>query len=336
MTLDDLLRRRLLVVVGKGGVGKTTVACALALEAARRGKKVLLCEVDGVARAPQLLQAKPGPLGQAVHTAAGPWLMAVEGRAALAEYLGMIIPVKRLLQAVLKSQLYQYFVAAAPGLKELMTLGKIWYEAERSDDSGEAWDHVIVDAPATGHGLQYLRMPAAARDTFEIGLVHREAQRIVDLLTDPERTAVSLVTTAEEMPVNETISMYRALRDDLSMPTGLLFINRMHAAGLAAADAAKLEQAVQAQRDRRARQVLEAVAARARAEIAWSELTARHRARLIAEVPLPSLDLPFVFAEEFGFAELQTLREKISDPSSLAQPRGRAGADTARSRKSSR
>ncbi|MDX2167315.1 MAG: ArsA-related P-loop ATPase [Deltaproteobacteria bacterium] len=324
MTLDELFRRRLLVVVGKGGVGKTTVACALALEAARRGRKVLLCEVDGVARAPQLLQARPGPLGQAVQSPAGPWLMAVEGRAALAEYLGMIIPVKRLLQTVFKSQLYQYFVAAAPGLKELMTLGKIWYEAERSDGSGDAWDHVIVDAPATGHGLQYLRMPAAARDTFEIGLVHREAQRIVDLLTDAERTAVNLVTTAEEMPVNETISMYRALRDDLAMPTGLLFVNRVHAAGLAAADAAKLEQAAKAQRDRRARQVLEAVAARARAEIGWSELNARHRARLAAEVPLPTVELPFVFAEEFGFAELQTLREAIVRAPSLAPSRPRA------------
>ncbi|MEO8602634.1 MAG: ArsA-related P-loop ATPase [bacterium] len=314
MTLDQLFTRRLLVVVGKGGVGKTTVACAMALEAARRGKTVLLCEVDGVARAPQLLQVDPGPLGQAVPTPAGPWLMAVEGKAALAEYLGMIVPVKRLLQAVFKSQLYQYFVAAAPGLKELMTIGKIWYEAERSAERGDGrrWDCVIVDAPATGHGLQYLRMPAAARDTFEIGLVHREAQRIVDLLTDPKRTAVNLVTTAEEMPVNETVAMYRALRDDLAMPTGLLFVNRLHPGGLAAADAAKLEQAAKGQRDKKARLVLEAVAARARAEIGWAELNARHRARLVAEVPLPTIELPFLFTEEFGAAELDVLREQLA------------------------
>jgi anion-transporting ArsA/GET3 family ATPase len=327
VTFDQLFTRRLLVVVGKGGVGKTTVACALALEAAQRGKHVLLCEVDGVARAPQLLQAEPGPLGHAVPTEAGPWLMAIDGTAALSEYLGMIVPVKRLLQAVFKSQLYQYFVAAAPGLKELMTIGKIWYEAERVAErgGGQRWDHVIVDAPATGHGLQYLRMPAAARDTFEIGLVHREAQRIVDLLTDPVRTAVNLVTTAEEMPVNETVTMYRALRDDLAMPTGCLFINRMHRGGLGAADAAKLEQAAKTQRDRKARQVLEAVAARARAEIGWAELNARHRARLIAEVPLPAIDLPFLFSEEFGSAELRALREEMVAAGSTANRRaGRA------------
>jgi anion-transporting ArsA/GET3 family ATPase len=313
MTVDDLLKRRLLVIVGKGGVGKTTVACALALEAARRGHKVLLCEVDGLARAPQLLDAKPGPVGQAVVTRAGVTVMAIEGKAALAEYLGMIIPVKRLLQAVFKSQIYQYFVAAAPGLKELMTVGKIWYEAERLDESGaRLWDHVIVDAPATGHGLQYLRMPAAARDAFEIGLVHREAQRLVELLTDPARTAVNLVTTAEEMPVNETVQMVRALRDELQMPTGLLFVNRVHDGGLVAADAERLSAAAAASRDAKDRCMLEAVAARARQEVGWTMLNTRYKARLADEVAMPMVELPFLFAEEFGFAELCALAERIA------------------------
>jgi anion-transporting ArsA/GET3 family ATPase len=327
MTFDELLTRRLLIIVGKGGVGKTTVACAVGLEAARRGRKVLLCEVDGLARAPQLLEAEPGPIGQAVATPAGVAVMAVDGKAALAEYLGMIIPVKRLLQAVFKSDLYQYFVAAAPGLKELMTIGKIWYEAERIDEqTGERrWDHVIVDAPATGHGLQYLRMPAAARDAFESGLVHREAQRLVDLLTDPERTAVSIVTTAEEMPVNETVTMYRTLRDDLAMPTGVLFVNRLHGGGLAVADAEKLERAAAAVRDKPTRQLLDAVAARAREEIGWAALNARHRARLAAEVPLPTIELPFLFAEEFGFAELRGLAERLrSQPATVVRKATRA------------
>jgi anion-transporting ArsA/GET3 family ATPase len=316
MTLDDLFTRRLLVVVGKGGVGKTTIACALALEAVRRGRRVLLCEVDGVARAPQLLQAEPGPVGRAVATPAGVAVMAVEGKAALAEYLGMIIPVRRLLQTVFKSQLYQYFVAAAPGLKELMTIGKIWYEAERVDEQSGArcWDQVILDAPATGHGLQYLRMPAAARDAFEIGLVHREAQRLVELLTDPARTAVNLVATAEEMPVNETVAMYHALRDDLRMPTGLLFVNRLHEGGLVEADIERLTAAAARRRDEAERRLLRAVAARARQEAGWAALNARYRERLTAEVGLPMVELPFVFAEEFGFAQLRTLAERLRAP----------------------
>jgi anion-transporting ArsA/GET3 family ATPase len=317
MTLDDLFTRRLLVVVGKGGVGKTTVACALGLEAARRGRSVLLCEVDGVARAPQLLGAEPSaPLGRAVATPAGISVMAVEGRAALAEYLGMIIPVKRLLQSVFKSQLYQYFVAAAPGLKELMTIGKIWYEAERVDERSGArlWDHVILDAPATGHGLQYLRMPAAARDTFEVGLVHREAQRLVDLLTDPARTAVNLVTTAEEMPVNETVTMYRSLCEDLQMPAGLLFVNRVHDGGLLATDVERLRAAAKRSRDDKERRLLHAIASRAHEELGWTALNTRYKARLADEVGLPMIELPFLFSEEFGVAELRALAERLTTP----------------------
>ena len=93
---------------------------------------------------------------------------------------------KRVLSTVFTSRIYQYFVAAAPGLKELMTVGKIWYEADASrSDGARRWDVVVVDAPATGHGLQYLRMPQAARDTFGAGLVQREARRVVELLQRP-------------------------------------------------------------------------------------------------------------------------------------------------------
>ena len=238
MDLDQLFDRRLLVVAGKGGVGKTTVACALALEASRRGRRTLVCEVDGVDRAAQLLQIEPAPLGEVMEARPNVFLMSVEGKAALAEYLGLIIPVRRLLRAVFNSRIYQYFVAAAPGLKELMTIGKIWYEAERTDDETgkRLWDLVIMDAPATGHSLQYLRMPAAARDAFGAGLVKREANRLVELLTDPVRTAVNLVATAEEMPANETVAMFEQLRDQLGMPTGFLFVNRVHDSAISAAD----------------------------------------------------------------------------------------------------
>jgi anion-transporting ArsA/GET3 family ATPase len=304
--LERVLGCRMLLVAGKGGVGKSTVACLLALAAARAGR-VLLCEIDGVGRAPQLFGVDPGRTGEAVEVRPAISVMSVEGKAALAEYLGMIVPVRALLSAVLGSRIYEYFVAAAPGLKELMTVGKLWYEADRGGKDGtRLYDTVVVDLPATGHSLQYLRMPAAARDAFGAGLVNREARRLVDLLTDSKSTAVILVTTAEETPVNETLMMHRQLRDDLGMPVGMLFVNRLHASPLRPAEVRRLGEA--AARGREA-DVLRAVAKRAREEIGWTRINASHLERLETEIDLPRVELPFVFSESFGLAEIEELTE---------------------------
>src|SRR2546428_134480 len=215
----SLLERRLHFVVGKGGVGKTTVAAALALVPARRGRRTLAVEMEPGGRLAGLLGTEADGGLHVLH---------VDGRAALEEYLNLVIPVKRLLATVLQSKIYQYFVAAAPGLKELMTVGKIWYEATRSEGGRPAWDAIVVDAPATGHSLQYLRMPQAARETFGAGLVQREASKITELLRDPRATAVHLVTLAEEMPVIETLEMRAQLAGALQLPLGYVIANRLH------------------------------------------------------------------------------------------------------------
>jgi hypothetical protein len=108
------------------------------------------------------------------------------------------------------------------------------------------------------------------------------------------------------------------------MPTGLLFVNRLHAGGLAAEDAQRLERAARASRDAKAAALLAAVATRAREEIGWSELNARHRARLVSEVDLPVIDLPFLFAEEFGYAELRALAQRLTVPALSTRRSGRS------------
>jgi len=289
---------------------------------------VLVVEIEGA----RGLEAALAAQRAAKHPPA--WLdhieyMMVDGRRALEEYLALIIPVRRLLKTVFSSSVYQYFVAAAPGLKELMTVGKLWYEAEQrnpADSAGATGRHelVLVDGPATGHSLQVLRMPQAALEAFPTGLVHREAERVVGLLRDPEATGVVVVTTPEEMPTNETFEMYRGLTA-LQLHAALLVVNQVHAAPCTRAELAGLPVAtvrpvsVARARGSAARGevdsdgLLAEVVARAMEELGWAEINAAHIERLAAGIPVPVVELPYIFNEEFGPEEVSRLGRALAD-----------------------
>ncbi len=299
--------RRLVFVVGKGGVGKSTVSAALALAAVRKGKRVLLVALDaddrirslfgsGNARGPQPTELAPGLFG-----------MSVEGRSALEEYLRLIIPVRRVLSAIFESKVYQYFVAAAPGLRELMAVGKIWYEVDQ-----RKWDLVVVDCPATGHALQYLRMPKTAYETFSTGLVHREAKRVWNLLSDPTVTAISVVTAAEEMPANETLEICRQLRGDLALPEGWMFVNRFHAPDFSKEEVAGLVLDAPRRLPEAERALCEEVVARAEQESGWGAINEAYRGKLAAETGWRQVLLPFLFREEFGVGDVEELARYVA------------------------
>jgi anion-transporting ArsA/GET3 family ATPase len=298
-----LFSRRLLFTVGKGGVGRTTITLALALAAARRGKKVLVVELEGA----RSLEKTLGELRQAPDAPAELEridLCIVDGQRALKEYLGLVVPVRRLLDTIFKSAVYRYFVAAAPGLKELMAIGKIWYEVDRQEREGAGPDLVLVDAPATGHGLQFLAMPQAAARAFPVGLVHREAERIAALLRDERRTGAVLVTLPEEMATNEAIEMSAAL-ENIGLARHLLVVNEYHEPPCEPTELAALEAALpSAEIGDSIRPVTAATLATARVEIGWSLLNESQVTRLEGQIGGPMVVLPFVFCEEFSTEEM--------------------------------
>jgi anion-transporting ArsA/GET3 family ATPase len=312
--------RRLHFVVGKGGVGKTTVSAALSRMFAARGRRTLAIEMDVSGRLPAVLGAPTAAVGTAREVSPNLSVVSIDGRAALEEYLGLVIPVKRLLSTIFSSRVYQYFVAAAPGLKELMTVGKVWYEATRKDGARMTWDAVVVDAPATGHGLQYLRMPQAARDTFGAGLVQREATRVVDLLQDARTTAVHLVTLAEDMPVTEALEAHAQITGPLGLPAGAVIVNRVHRGRFAPDLVAALEAAAAAATGGE-RTILGAVAERAIEETSWADINVLHLEHLRSALGAAPIELPYLFAEEFGEDELATLTRLLDEAAALPAAR---------------
>jgi anion-transporting ArsA/GET3 family ATPase len=221
----DLLDRRFLFVVGKGGVGKTTVATGLALAASRRGKKVLLAMVNCNERASQLLDTEP--IGPDIVTI-GENLDAVNMTpdAALEEYGLMILKVRAVYNAVFQNRLVRAFLKGTPGLEAWSMLGKAFYHACPPKGAPD-YDLVVLDAPATGHALDMLRVPFVIESVAPPGILRRDAARAVDMFRDPERAGAVLVTLPEYMPANETLELANALTDELQIPILQLVINRV-------------------------------------------------------------------------------------------------------------
>lgn len=226
--LSTLFDKRLVIVIGKGGVGKTTVSAALALAAAQQGQRVLLAMCHCKEGLSELLQVTPiGAQNQPIL----PNIDAVniEPQAAMREYATMILKVPRLVNAVFGNRLVAAFLQGAPGLAAWSMLGKTYYHATADRDAAgrRRYDLVILDAPATGHGLEMLHVPRVIEQIAPPGPLRKDAELALQLLQDAQRTAVLLVTLAEEMPVSETLELYGMLRRRLQLPVSQLVVNRI-------------------------------------------------------------------------------------------------------------
>jgi len=317
---------RLQFVVGKGGVGKDTVTAALALEALTRSSRVLAVEFGGAGGLARLFSADLLP-GRPLQVRPGLHLACFEGEAALAEYLELVVPIRRLLSSVVASPLYRHFVAAAPGLRELMSVGKVWYEYQRCNDLGERlWDVIVVDAGASGHSLQYLQMPHTAASTFGSGLVHRESQRIEALLKDSATTSVHVVATPEEMPLVEARQILDSLGGEMGLPIGEVFVNRCRRLAPEGSDVALRQlQGLGLQRqglgdEQRVAAVYEGLRLSATRSLGWQRLQESSLAHFEAAVGRTPRRLPLLVSEEFGLGEVESLARLIGRFGEEGQP----------------
>ncbi len=219
--LNEILARRVLIVLGKGGVGKSTLSAAIAKLATTSGAHALIMECD--ARAPLAATFGVEPSFAPAQVAHNLALMTLDGRAALEEYLRMVVPGRMLLKAVFASRLYQFFVQAAPGLRELMMLGKVYYEAGHDGGKPPARNLIVVDAPASGQAMSLLKMPSAARSTFGDSVVGKEARNISRMMRDGRNCAILQVTTADSLSISETIETHAQLSSIHLAPAAVLF-----------------------------------------------------------------------------------------------------------------
>ena len=230
------LDKRFLVVAGKGGVGKSSVASALGLRSARAGRRTIIAELGARSSVPSLFGRERSSY-EPIELEENLFTLHIEPDPALHEYAMRKLKFEALFNLVFENVGMRRFLDVIPGMHELLLLGKA-FDLEREESGGSpTWDRVIIDAPATGHGVSLLRLPQVILEVIEQGPMADEARRMRELLEDERRTAMVIVTLLEEMPIRETVELYEAATKTLQMPMGPVIANRVWPSDLSPSEA---------------------------------------------------------------------------------------------------
>ncbi len=324
MLIDEFLDPRILIVSGKGGVGKTTVAASLALLASRHGRRVCLAAVDDEGSLPAIF-GEDSLSYQPSEMSPGVWAMNVLPEEALAEYLDVQYHIRRVSKVFKTTHFVDFVTTAAPGLKDILILGKIWYlERGARDSSGQGFDTIIVDAPAAGHMLTFLSAPIGLSDALRMGAIRRQADWLIQMLRDPARSRVHLVTLPEEMPVSETLETSQALAGRIGVNQGPTFANAVYSEIFSPQEAERVLHVRPSPRSpvfAEAEKVglslddedLEALLGYARFLNARRSIQSTHLAKLRRGASQPVLDLPFLFSARLELPDIDYLADVIEE-----------------------
>jgi anion-transporting ArsA/GET3 family ATPase len=303
LAMPELLDKRLVFVTGKGGVGKSTISIALGLAAAAQGKRTIVCEVGGQETASRVFRRAEVGFHE-VEVAPNLWSISIDPDESLREYLLLQLRVRAMRDMLVRSRIFNYLAAATPGLKELVTIGKIWElaQADRKVKKAREYDLVIVDAPATGHGVGFLQTPRTFAGIARVGPIHSQAQELDRFITDHATTGVGIVAIPEEMPVNESASLEEQLTDDIGIAVDRVYMNALYPGRFSKSDASELERALET-----AEGLSQAAVRAALSEYRRSRSQRAQLQRLKRAVSSPVKTLPFIFKPTLDVPSLERL-----------------------------
>jgi anion-transporting ArsA/GET3 family ATPase len=312
----ELLDRRLVFVTGKGGVGKTTVTAGLAWLASLRGKRVLAVEVDDKGDLTDLFEHRRVGF-EPVQVANGISVLTINTEASLREYLKLNLRVPMVGRIGPLASMFDFVATAAPGVKEILTVGKVCWEVREAIEGRAPWDLVVVDAAASGHVIAQLGAPNAIAGLVHVGAVHHQTEWLQQILADPAVTALTIVTTPEEMPVVETIDLVARARAELDVPLAAVFVNRVLPELLARADEAAFDALAQAGPlsvlEKAAGPGAAAVVTAGRLAVSLRRTRAAHLAQLQQAVDLPIVYVPELFSRTTGVRVTRMVAEAIGE-----------------------